>query len=34
MFLRNPDKMWISFLCENDEKLPVDRDDTIKVTKI
>ena len=29
-----PDTMVISFVCENDEKMSMDRVDVIKVTKI
>ena len=34
MLLSVLDKMVRSFLCENDEKMPVDGVDVIKVTKI
>ena len=34
MFLRMSDMMVRSFLCENDEKMSVDKGDVIKMTKI
>ena len=34
MFLRMSDKMVMSFVCENEEKMSIDRVDVIKVTKI
>ena len=33
MFLRMSDMMVMSFVCENDEKMSVDRVDAITVTK-
>ena len=34
MFLRMSDMMVMLFVCENDEKMSIDRVDVIKVTKI
>ena len=34
MFLRMSDMMVMPFVCENDEKMSIDRVDVIKVTKI